>query len=94
MEKNPVVEKLTKELEKIKKENGVLQLVELQYQKEIERRKRRAERSRLERESGEQIIDSPLRRAREYALSIANSPSPMKRFNRHGRESITSDCSP
>jgi len=30
------------------------------------------------RESGEQIIDSPLRRAREYAMGLANSPSPVK----------------
>lgn len=92
--KNPDVIRLTKELEKIKKDNSVLQLVELQYQKEIARRQKRAERARIERESGEQIIDSPLRRAREYALSIANSPSPMKRFLRDGRSSIASDCSP
>ena len=53
MEKNPDVVRLTKELERIQKENSVLMLVELQYQKEIERRKKRAERARIERESGE-----------------------------------------
>ena len=39
-------------------------------------------------------MDSPLRRAREYALSIANSPSPVKRMLKEGRQSIGSDCSP
>ena len=86
--------RLNKELDKIKKEQNLLKLIELQYQREISRRHRRAERAQIERESGEQIIDSPLRRAREYALSIANSPSPVKRLLKEGRQSMGSDCSP
>ena len=39
---------------------------------------------KLEEEIGEKIMDSPLRRAREYASSIAGSPSPIKRIVRKG----------
>ena len=39
---------------------------------------------KLEEEIGEKILDSPLRRAREYALTIAGSPSPAKRIVRKG----------
>ena len=39
---------------------------------------------KLEEEIGEKILDSPLRRAREYASSIAGSPSPIKRIVRKG----------
>ena len=35
---------------------------------------------KLEGEIGEKILDSPLRRAREYAQTIAGSPSPIKRI--------------
>jgi len=39
---------------------------------------------KLEAEIGEKIIDSPLRRAREYACNIAGSPSPIRRIVRKG----------
>ena len=39
---------------------------------------------RLEEEIGQKIMDSPLRRAREYACSIAGSPSPHRQMVRKG----------
>ena len=45
----------------------MLKLIELQYQREIDRRLKREEQEKLEEEIGEKILDSPLRRAREYA---------------------------
>ena len=68
------------ELEAIEKNNNMLRLIELQYQREIERRIKQEQKSKLEEELGEKIIDSPLRRAREYACSIAGSPSPVRRM--------------
>ena len=62
----------------------MLKLIELQYQREIDRRLKREEQVKLEEEIGEKILDSPLRRAREYASSIAGSPSPIKRIVRKG----------
>ena len=91
----PEIVRLNKELEKIEKNQRLLKLIELQYQKEIDRRNKKAERAAIARESGENVVDSPLRRAREYALSIANSPSPVKRLlKEHRGQSIDSDCSP
>jgi len=58
----------------------MLKLIELQYQREIDRRKKQEFRFKLEEEIGEKILDSPLRRAREYAMSIAGSPSPLRRM--------------
>ena len=73
---------------------NLLKLIELQYQREIDRRHKQAEKELKEKESGEKVIDSPLRRAREYALSIANSPSPVKRLLKERRNSAESPCSP
>ena len=58
----------------------MLKLIELQYQREIERRLKKEQKVKLEEEIGEKVIDSPLRRAREYACSIAGSPSPVRRI--------------
>ena len=58
----------------------MLKLIELQYQREIDRRKKQNLKEKLEKEIGEKILDSPLRRAREYAQSIAGSPSPIRRI--------------
>ena len=72
------------ELEAIEKNNNMLRLIELQYEREIERRIKQEQKSKLEEELGEKIIDSPLRRAREYACSIAGSPSPVRRMVQKG----------
>ena len=72
------------ELEAIEKNNNMLRLIELQYQREIERRIKQEQKSKLEEELGEKIIDSPLRRAREYACSIAGSPSPVRHMVQKG----------
>ena len=82
--KNEEHAKLQQELEAIEKNNAMLKLIELQYQREIDRRLKQEERVKLEEELGEKILDSPLRRAREYALNIAGSPSPVKRIVRKG----------
>ena len=58
----------------------MLKLIELQYQREIDRRLKKEQKVKLEEEIGEKILDSPLRRAREYAQTIAGSPSPIKRI--------------
>lgn len=58
----------------------MLKLIELQYQREIDRRKKQETKAQLEVEIGEKIIDSPLRRARDYANHLAGSPSPLKRI--------------
>lgn len=76
--------RLKQELETIEKNNSMLRLIEVQYEREIERRLKQEEKARLEEEIGEKILDSPLRRAREYALNIAGSPSPVKRIVRKG----------
>ena len=76
--------RLQQELESIQKNNNMLKLIELQYQREIDRRLKLEEKVKLEEEIGEKILDSPLRRAREYALGIAGSPSPVKRIVRKG----------
>ena len=78
--KNVEYARLEKELEAIEKNNSMLKLIELQYQREIERRLKQDEKVKLELEIGEKIIDSPLRRARDYAMTIAGSPSPIKRI--------------
>jgi len=62
----------------------MLKLIELQYKREIERRLKLEEKVKLEEEMGEKIIDSPLRRAREYVCGIAGSPSPIRRIVRKG----------
>lgn len=62
----------------------MLKIIEIQYQREIQRRLKQEEKVKLEAEIGEKIIDSPLRRAREYACNIAGSPSPMRRMIRKG----------
>ena len=67
--------KMQEELAQIEKNNNMLLLIERQYVKEIERRKKIEERK----ETGEECIDSPLRRAREYAMSIGYSPSPLRK---------------
>ena len=69
--KQAEIVRLEKELAAIEKNNKMLKLIELQYQREIDRRKKKEERDKLEEEMGEKIIDSPLRRAREYAQNIA-----------------------
>ena len=43
-----------------------------------------AEKTKLEEEIGEKVIDSPLRRAREYACSLAGSPSPLRKVVKKG----------
>ena len=63
----------------------MLKIIEVQYQREIERRNKREEQAKLEQEIGEKILDSPLRRAREYAQTIAGSPSPIKRIVTRGQ---------
>ena len=57
----------------------MLQLIERQYIKEIDRRKKAAERE-ARGDDCEELIDSPLRRAREYAISLGGSPSPLKKI--------------
>ena len=54
-------------------------MIERQYIKEIDRRKKAAEREKLGEESKD-LIDSPLRRAREYAISLGGSPSPLRKM--------------
>lgn len=76
--KNAEYARLTQELEAIEKNNSMLKLIELQYKREIDRRHKKEEKDKLEKKLGEKIIDSPLRRAREYACSIAGSPSPCR----------------
>ena len=78
--KNAEYLRLSKELEAIEKNNQMLKLIELQYEREIERRLKQEQKVKLEEEIGEKVIDSPLRRAREYACSIAGSPSPVRRI--------------
>lgn len=82
--KNIELQRLKQELEAIEKNNSMLKLIELQYQREIDRRLKQEEKVRLEEEIGEKIIDSPLRRAREYACTLAGSPSPVRRIVRKG----------
>ena len=82
--KNTEYARLTQELEAIEKNNNMLKLIELQYQREIERRLKKEEKVRLEEEIGQKIIDSPLRRAREYACSLAGSPSPLRQIVKKG----------
>ena len=65
--KNDEFARLQQELESIEKNNSMLKLIELQYQREIERRLKQEQKLKLEEEIGEKILDSPLRRAREYA---------------------------
>ena len=77
--------KLQQELENMEKNNKMLKIIEVQYQREIERRNKREEQAKLEQEIGEKILDSPLRRAREYAQTIAGSPSPIKRIVTRGQ---------
>ena len=62
----------------------MLKLIEVQYEREIQRRIKHEEKLKLEKEIGEKLIDSPLRRAREYACNIAGSPSPKHRLVRKG----------
>ena len=57
------------ELEKIHKNNASLQFIALQYEREIQRRKKAAK---------EQKHSSPLKRAHEYSLGVGGSPSPKK----------------
>lgn len=78
--KNAELQKLQQELEAIEKNNSMLKLIELQYEREIARRLKQEEKVKLEEEIGEKIIDSPLRRAREYACTLAGSPSPVRRI--------------
>ena len=81
---NAEVAKAEAELAAIEKNNNMLKLIELQYQREINRRLKIEEKSKLEEEIGEKVVDSPLRRAREYACSLAGSPSPVRRVVQKG----------
>ena len=90
----PDIVRLNTELKRIEKEKNILKLIALQYTNEIARRNKKEQRDKQMRESGEQIIDSPLRRAREDASAIANSPSPVKRLKNNLGLSMDFDSSP